>query len=150
MTSEHHHDVLERLKLALRADTLQELADALGETLGAVKSWSARGSVPLAQLVTASEKSGRSLDWLIRGIEVRPSETHAQSPPPPRYHGVDAADPSFSPRLALAIDIVRAGLAAKGVDVEKVPSAEMAAEVFKLMPWPIPRATQKKPAQPPK
>lgn len=167
---DHHRDVLERLKAALGVGTLPELADALGETLGAVKSWSARGSVPLAHLVTAAEKSGSSLDWLVRGIEMLPASADAApagsksaidfafaaksapapggkfapavaaSPPAPAYHGPGTDDPDFGKRLAAAMDIIESGLAAQGVDATKVPRAQMAAEVYRLLPWPIPKA----------
>lgn len=69
MRPEGGESVVERLMTALEVRTLPALAEALGESLGAVKSWSARGSVPLAPLSRAARKTGRSLDWLVLGSE---------------------------------------------------------------------------------
>lgn len=143
-------DVLARVKLALGVSSLPELADALGESLGAVKSWSARGSVPLPALVRAAERSGSTLDWLVRGVGTQhasdrkpqyasgaaaahgvPQESGGEQPP------VQPGGP-YSRRVATAIRIVNAGLDAEGVDGDLVPRAEMAGAVFELLPWPIP------------
>ncbi len=132
--SDHHQDVLVRLKAALKVSTLPELAEALGETLGAVKSWSARGSVPLAQLVTAAEKSGRSLDWLVRGIEVHPPPVgvaHATSPPPPDYSsrseaGIDRVE------MAKAIDTAKAIERTLGRALSADEIADFAAQLYRV------------------
>jgi hypothetical protein len=60
-------------------------------------------------------------------------------------HYAATAPDEFSARLAVAMEVVENGLAATGVDGSQVPRAEMAAAVFQLLPWPIPRAAGKRP-----
>jgi hypothetical protein len=147
---------IERVKEALAARTLQQVAEVLAEPLSTVKGWSARGSVPLDQLRRVKELSGRSLDWLADGdvgtgkptkVEKSVRQHEAQAPSPPAYVSrVDSGkDEHFGPRLAAAMEIIEAGLAAKGVDAARVPRYEMSAEVYRLLPWPIPKlpATRK-------
>jgi hypothetical protein len=141
---------IERVKEALAVRTLQQLADALGEPLSTVKGWSARGSVPLDQLRRVKDLSSTSLDWLVDGdtgtekptkVTKPVQRSEAQAPSPPGYvSSVDSSrDEHFGPRLAAAMEIVEAGLAAKGVDTAKVPRYEMAAAVYLLLPWPVPK-----------
>lgn len=61
--------IVGRMKQALGVDSLSGLAKALDANLSTVKSWSARDDVPLKWLVRCSEQSGRSLDWLVIGVD---------------------------------------------------------------------------------
>jgi hypothetical protein len=71
------HTVFGRVQRALRAETCQQVADALGAKLGTVKSWSARGHVPARWLIRCKRVSGRSLEWLLLGDDAAP-EVSAQ------------------------------------------------------------------------
>lgn len=58
-----------KLAYGLAGDGSQRrLAQALGEESSTVSSWVMRNSVPMRAFLTASQQSGRSLDWLIRGV----------------------------------------------------------------------------------
>jgi hypothetical protein len=148
-----------RVKAALGATSLTQVAEALGEPLSTVKSWSARDAVPLGALRRIKAQTGRSIDWLIYGDETQKSSSsgdagrvsksdtvvasssarEAFANEAPRRYGEQGPDEDpFSKRLATAMDIVDAGLATNSVDASKVPRAEMAAAVFRLLPWPIP------------
>lgn len=63
---------IERLKAAygLTGNGAQKaLATALGEKASTVASWVMRESIPLRAFELAKEQTGKSLDWLIQGIE---------------------------------------------------------------------------------
>lgn len=61
--------LLARLMGVYGADTLQDLAHAMGENLSTVKGWKQRGSVPLEHCVRAWRDTKRSLDWIVLGLD---------------------------------------------------------------------------------
>src|SRR5690606_6048108 len=61
-------DVLSRLAEVYGAGTDTELARALDVTSSTISSWKARGSIPYAKCVEASQERGVSLDWLLAGL----------------------------------------------------------------------------------
>lgn len=61
--------VMDRVRDALKADSLDGVADALGEKRSTVGSWSARGSVPLEGLIKVARIARCSLDYLVLGEE---------------------------------------------------------------------------------
>lgn len=63
-------DIVKRLALAYGVrDTAGAIATAMGRPEGTVKNWAGRGSVPLEYLVQARSDTGRTLDWLVLGVE---------------------------------------------------------------------------------
>lgn len=60
--------IIERMKEASSAHTLDDLAVCLGEKRSTVGAWSARRSVPLDALVKTSEITKRNLHWLVTGL----------------------------------------------------------------------------------
>lgn len=60
-------DLMRRVRDALGVDTLDAVADVLGEKRSTVGAWSARASMPLNALIRVSEIANRSLDWLAKG-----------------------------------------------------------------------------------
>ncbi len=101
--------VLERVKRALGASSLPAVAAALGESLGAVKSWSGRGSVPLHALVRTAALSGLSLDWLVLGRPQNAPDAGAQvaAEPPAAYDPENLDADRLRRALELAQDAAR-------------------------------------------
>lgn len=125
--------VLARVKRTLGAESLPAVAAALGESLGAVKSWSGRRSVPLHALVRTAELSGRSLDWLVFG---RPQDaaagTHRASEPPAAYGPARIdAEPIDAGRLRRAIDLSHAVARLLGRDLADDDVAALAALLYR-------------------
>lgn len=74
MTQKRSHDLtspVPRMQEALGVDTLGQLAARLEANLSTVKSWSARGQIPLRWLIRCKQLSGRSLQWLVFGDDFR-------------------------------------------------------------------------------
>lgn len=67
MQKDRIEDVLLRLAEVYGASTDTELARALDVTSSTISSWKARGSIPYAKCVEASQARCISLDWLLAG-----------------------------------------------------------------------------------
>lgn len=142
-------EALARMKESLGAKSLAEVADILGESIGTVKSWSARGSVPLSALIRASKVSGRSLDWLILGIERHPAaggpevanaatSPHSQlqpaaAEPPPAAYTADRGQNIDRGRLVQAIDAATAVGRIIGKNLDPSQIGELAGVIYRLM-----------------
>lgn len=114
---------------------MDELARKHGLNIDTVRTWDKRGAVPDAKLSEFAARYGVAVSELTQ-------PTAGEAPPAAyRSSGQIDSDP-FVKRLATAMDIVDSGLAATGLDAAKVPRSEMAAAVFKLLPWPIPWAAE--------
>lgn len=118
--------------MALSGTTdLEGLARKHGLNPGTVRTWDKRGAIPEGKLAEFAAQYGVEVAALTQAVVAEP-------PPAYRSSGQIEGD-SFSKRLATAMNIVDAGLAAECVDINQVPRAEMAAAVFRLLPWPIPK-----------
>ena len=146
-TPGEHAAVIERVKAALRATTLQEVSIALGEPLGTVKGWSARGTVPVSALRQVKRLTHKSLDWLLDGDNPSPLAANAshgsstgvhrvESPPPADYRPRQVLGGETSidgRRLARAIDIVRAVGAKLEREMTSHEIGDCAAVVYSLL-----------------
>lgn len=59
--------VLDRLREALNAQDLGEMAERLGAPYGTVRNWHQRDSVPMSWLSIASLRTNRPVDWFLHG-----------------------------------------------------------------------------------
>jgi len=140
---------VERIKQALGVDSLRKVADVLGLPYSTVKGWNARDSVQLEHLRAVKQLSGSPIDWLVDGDTEKSVDQTLKTDDRTISSGSDAApfvaerpatyETGFNERLSTAINFVEAGLAATGVDRERVPRHLMMDAVFNLLPWPIPR-----------
>jgi hypothetical protein len=72
--------VIVRVKRALGVNSLDAVADKIGEKRATVGSWSARQSVPLDALLRVAEIANCSLDSLVRGSDWLPHHAWPQHP----------------------------------------------------------------------
>lgn len=114
---------------------LDDLARKHGLNVGTVRTWDKRGSVPDGKLAEFGARYGVAVTELTRSYAAESPPGYASFEPP-----IAGVGDSFSRRLATSIDVVELGLKAAGIDASKVPRSEMAAAVFRLLPWPIPKA----------
>lgn len=63
----HTDEVIARMCDALQAESDSDLARSLGTRPSTISSWRLRESVPYAECVKLSKRTGLSIDWLITG-----------------------------------------------------------------------------------
>ena len=125
----------ERLCLAYKVDSVADLAEAMDLPLGTVKNWKGRGSVPLQYCVKARNNTGRSLDWIILGVEtlslaepVREGDLSGEAGAgQPRADGVQLPNP-FNDVMVVVLDRMRS----LGMDLPSEKLARLAELVYEF------------------
>ncbi len=69
VTDQVTDEVLQRLKLLHGVSTDTELAQAIGQHKTTLHSWRRRGVIPYEHCVSAAQRYGASLDWIVLGRE---------------------------------------------------------------------------------
>lgn len=132
------------MALAGCGEDMAAFAALHGISVHTVRNWDGRGRVPLARLAEFAKRYGTTLEALSNADESNQPEQYTHDglnvvAEPRPLQTYPAQVDGFSMRLGTAVEVIEAGLAALGVDAAKVPKFEMAAAVFRLLPWPIPR-----------
>ena len=139
---------MSRVKQALAVDSLPQVAEALGEPLSTVKTWSARDAVPLVHLSRLARRTGKTIDWFVHGDR---SDISTATPADAALKGSDVPPPAYVKRsspvvihdpekLGVAISAVQAGLRFVGCDPTKVNIGAPVQALCEVLPWPLPKA----------